>query len=301
MTGHDLVLAWMSDRRQGTLDHFRDAWTWVFIDRDPRWWRQSLQGLQALGHVEVFENRWEIAAPAVTTLEDGGGYALLCGARPPSLLSALRASPRGVELVQSIPQRDGPSLQLIGYDSEDQLAAVCEDLGVNFERTVADRMLELAPTLNDVLIARRIKDGMPGGALLSELKKDLSFSEEDDSRGATPGAYCHELFRQRRYFYRHGEPPNPLFESGLQEVRYAELRRLYAAEHGSFAQPRQLDWDENTRQLLVERRQRLPMIYEKATVLRSGLLPSWSASRQRWTYHNVSESFQRILAEKLAA
>lgn len=301
MTGHDIMLGWVSGRRRGTLEHFREAWTWVFRDRDPKWWRRSLEGLQALGHVEVHDNRWEVAAPTVTTLADGGGYALLCGARPPSLVRTLRVGPHGVELAQSVPQRDGPSLQLIAYDSEDQLVAVCADLGINFEQRVADRLLALAPTLNDILIARRVDDGMPGGTLLSVLGKDLSFSDEGESRGTLPGAYRHELFRQRRYFYRHGEPPNPLFEAGLQEVRYAEMRRLHAEQYGSFAKPRHLEWDEKSRQLLLGPRQRLPLMYERATVLRSGLLPSWNERRRQWVYCNVDEDFRIVLTEKLAA
>ncbi|MEV0680552.1 hypothetical protein AB0I60_28955 [Actinosynnema sp. NPDC050436] len=301
MTGHDLLLGWMSERHKGSFERFRETWTWLFREEDPRWWRRTLNDLQTLGHVEIDGGRWETATPTITTLPNSGGYALLCGKRTDRLVRAIEGNTHGIRLARPVAQSAGPSVQLIEYEAISALASACADLGIRFERVVSDRLLESSPTLNDLLLSRKIPDQLPGGVQPTVLGDDLNFHEQENCRGTQPGAYCVELFRQQRYFYRHGAPPAPLFECGLQVVRYAELRRVRAGQQRTPVKSSPVEWDRDTGQLRVAKGRRLPELFERATVLRSGFLPTWDNGLRRWVYHNIDEEFSQLLQNKLAS
>ncbi len=306
---YEMLLQWVSERGDGSLTAFRQAHDWLAqAEPDRGHWTWALQSLQSLGHVEVDweARRWEVAPSTIATIVGGGGYALLCGARPRWFvrrLDCLDSDPDLAHLADSIvlerpvPQDHGPSLQLVTLDEEREAAEICEALGVQYSPFAADQLLHLLPRLTYLVHAgRRIQPGLPGGVLptrmgVGEPGRPL-FEDMHDPDHLTAGAYRMALFDTRRYFYVHGT--DEVFEAGRGEVIYMELRR-----RGQQV----LRWDETDLSLLVPSRFRLPQLYERAAVLRTGLLPGTEPDTRShalfFRYRNVDRAFAEFLADLL--
>lgn len=319
---HDLLLLWCSERASGSLQSFRQAYEWLEdLDERPAsgseaprddHWTWTLRSLQALGHVEVdwLARRWHVAPPVVTTLTDGGGFALLCGARPAALLRRLDGladdqDPRlqriaaDVMLDRPIRQDDGPALRLLQIPDPGDARQLCSLLGVAFVDRAADRLLRVLPRLNELLISGARVD-LPGGVAPSHMTgmPDQLFSEIDHDAGEC-GSYELRLYDSPRYFHR--AAPGRVFEAERGAVVYAELRRT-----GKDV----LRYEAVERSLLVPPRLRLPALYERAAVLRSGLLPRLERVTPRTDsgppgyrsysllrYVNIDQSFAERLAD----
>lgn len=310
---YDALLQWVSERGAGSVTSFRQAHDWLLAaeaESTPPHWTWTLQSLQALGHLEVDwqARRWEVAPSTIATLVGGGGYALLCGARPGWFLrrlDSLVTDPMlgyladSILLEEPVPQDRGPALRLLTLDEDEDAAQLCAALGVEYSPFAADQLLQLLPSLTDMLRAgHRADPDLPGGVLpqrmgAGEPGRPL-FEDTDDPARITPGAYQMALFDTRRYFYVHER--GQIFEAGRGEVIYAELRRR---------QRHVLQWDEGDGSLLVPARFRLPDLYDRAAVLRTGLLPATETSglaheRTRYLrYRNVDRAFADLLGRKL--
>jgi hypothetical protein len=306
---YELLLSWVSERGQGSLTSFRRAHDWLAPNAGAaeRYWTWSLQSLQSLGHIEVSwqERRWEAAPSTIATTVNGGGYAFLCGARTRWLLRridsldsdpALRHVAQSIVLERPVSQDAGPDLQLLTLDSDHDIEVLCDALGVRYAPQAADRLLAALPRLSAILLAGRKKElpggvfpvrmgeGLPGQPLFSDVVEDLS---------PPPGGYCTRLYDVSRYFYVHSD--GAVFEASRGEVIYAELRRLGRQV---------LRWSEAESALLVPARMRLPELYERAAVLRTGLLPVVERTPSDGPalylkYRNIDLAFAQYLGQGL--
>jgi hypothetical protein len=308
---YDALLQWVSERGSGSVTSFRQAHDWLLAaepETTPEHWTWTLQSLQALGHLEVDwqARRWEVAPSTIATLVGGGGYALLCGARPGWFLRRLDSLVTDPELCyladsilleEPVPQDRGPALQLVTLDEDEDAAQLCAALGVEYSPFAAG-LLHLLPSLTDTLRAGRRSDpDLPGGVLPQRMgagDPGRPLFEDTDDPAITAGAYLMALFDTRRYFYVH--EPGEIFEAGRGEVIYAELRRR---------QRHVLLWDKGDGSLLVPARFRLPDLYDRAAVLRTGLLPATETTglaHERATYlryRNVDRAFADLIGRKL--
>jgi hypothetical protein len=236
----------------------------------------------------------------------GGGYALLCGARPAWFLRKLdnleddpdlRHLASSIVLEHPVVQDRGPALRLVTLDEEDEAAEVCEGLGVQYSPFAADRLLNLLPKLTSLIQSGLRVDGdLPGGVFPTRMGTGTVgqplFEEPEDPLERKPGTYCMTLFDTRRYFFVLDDAR--VYESGRGEAIYMELCR-----RGENV----LLWDPAGDALLVPARFRLPQLYERAAVLRTGLLPMICAHRQSHAtflrYRNIDRSFADTLSTKL--
>lgn len=306
---YDLLLSWISERGEGGLTSFRRAHDWLTTDTDTdqRRWSWTLQSLQSLGHVEVDWSRrqWAAAPPTIATMVGGGGFAFLSGARTRWFLQRIENLEHDAEigyladsvlLEDPVPQALGPSLQLLTLSSGQDVATLCDALGVRYAPYAADTLLALLPPLSAVLQTGR-RDELPGGVFPTRMGDSSPgrplFDEVIESVDPSPGAYCVPLFDVPRFFYVHRA--GDVFEAGYGDVVYAELRR----------QDRHvLRWSAGDSSLLVPARLRLPELYERAAVLRTGLLPILESNLQvgralTLLYRNIDLAFARQLGEGL--
>jgi hypothetical protein len=311
---YDLLLSWASERGGGSLTSFRHAHDWLAGQHpsdSQHHWTWALQSLQALGHIEVSwpQRRWEAAPPTIATMPNGGGYAFLCGARPAWLLrriDGLEADPTLGHLAQSvllerpIPQSGGPALRLLTLESDQDLHTLCTALGLRYAANAGDQLASVLPPLSASLKVGR-RDDLPGGVFPARMGDSQPgtplFNEVVEDLSPPPGGYCTRLYDVARYFYVHTS--GDVFEASRGEVVYAELRR-----RGRNV----LRWSRRDGALLVPARMRLPELYERAAVLRTGLLPQVGPLLRAgdgrgaalWlTYRNVDLALARALAEGL--
>src|SRR5664280_3158228 len=174
---HDQVLVWLSEQEGGTAStrRFYETWGWL-CHRDGRPHdadRAALVAyhLEVLGHLEQDRAGHRVgAAPAVVdVLTDGGGYGLLCGARPTRLLERLRDPDRDpAPRVRragphwDVPLRDqrdetgepvGPTAVYLEWDPDrhSDVLDVLQALGVQVVARAGDRLLELLVPLRRTL------------------------------------------------------------------------------------------------------------------------------------------------------
>lgn len=306
---YDLLLSWVSERGHGSLTTFRKAHDWLAADTQSteRHWTWALQSLQSLGHIEVSwpRRRWEAAPITIATAVNGGGYAFLCGARTQWLLrriESLDSDPELSHLAQSIvlerpiAQSAGPELQLLTLDSDHEIEILCAALTVRFAPYAADRLLAFLPPLSAILQVGR-RDELPGGVFPSRMGDTQPgaplFDEVIENLSPPAGGYCTRLYDVSRYFYCHTS--GDVFEASRGEVIYAELRRR---------DRHVLRWSGHDNALLVPARMRLPELYERAAVLRTGLLPSLermvdSGGAPWLMYRNIDLTFAQHLGQGL--
>lgn len=283
-------------------EHLTDAeshWTW------------ALQSLQALGHIEVNWQRrqWEAAPPTIATMANGGGYAFLCGARPAWLLRRIEGLDddpelshisQNVVLEQPVPQKGGPALQLLTFESDEDVQTLRTTLGIRVAAHAGDQLAAVLPSLNAILQTGRLT-GLPGGVFptrMGERRPGIPlFHEVVEDLTPPPGAYCTRLYDVSRYFYAHAA--GSVFEASRGAVVYAELRR-----QGKHV----LHWTQRDCTLLVPATLRLPELYERAAVLRTGLLPEVGPLLARglaqgsglWLkYRNIDRGLADLLAQGL--
>jgi hypothetical protein len=305
---YDLLLRWVSERAEGSTTSFRQAYDWLSqADEKGDHWTWALQSLQALGHLEIdwTTRHWEVAPPTIATIAGGGEYALLCGARPgwfmrrlwpPGIDGDVARAADGIVLERPVPQKGGPSLRLVKFGEKDA-AEVCARLGVQYSPLAGDQLLSLLPRLTLLIRAGlRSEAALPGGVFPTRMGAGVGrqplFEEMENPLENGPGAYCMTLFDTKRYFFVHKD--GSVFESGRGEVVYMELCRR---------DQNVLRWDGTSQSLLVPARFRLPQLYERAAVLRTGLLPTTftdEQSRATWLrYRNIDQSFARLLSRQL--
>jgi hypothetical protein len=305
---YDLLLRWASERAEGSLTSFRQAYDWLSqADTKSDHWTWALQSLQVLGHLEVdwTTRRWEVAPPTIATIAGGGEYALLCGARPgwfmrrldhPDTDSDVARAAGGIVMERPLPQKGGPSLRLVTFGEEDA-AEACARLGVRYSPLAGDQLLSLLPRLTLLIRAGLRGDaGLPGGVFPTRMGAGEAgrplFEDMENPLEIGPGAYCMTLFDTKRYFFVLKD--GPVFESGRGEVVYMELCR-----RGQNV----LRWDETSQALLVPARFRLPQLLERAAVLRTGLLPATCTDGRSHAiylrYRNIDQSFARLLSRQL--
>lgn len=122
----------------------------------------------------------------------------------------------------------------------------------------------------------------------ASLTKADPFVEVTDLRRKERNSFRCDFYKQQRFFFRYDD--TRVFESGRAEIIYFELARRRNDV---------LSWNAERRELEVPYACRLPALYERATVLRSGLLPSRNNEAKTWIYHNIDAEFAKSLAHRL--
>ncbi|WP_374457305.1 hypothetical protein [Nocardioides sp.] len=86
MNAYDDLLLWASEVGSGDISSLQGAAAWVAPSRTPR---DVIDDLVALGHVDVSSGRWAVTRTALTRLSNGGGNAVVVGARPRWVVEAV--------------------------------------------------------------------------------------------------------------------------------------------------------------------------------------------------------------------
>ncbi|MGW5702389.1 hypothetical protein [Amycolatopsis japonica] len=299
----DMLLDWISERQRGGFELLKQTLGWLGGNAGPpENWTSAMTSLQALGHIEIDwrRRRWEVAPSAITTLPTAGKHALLTGARPRWLVrrlsnlcndSELGAFQGCLEILPPVKRKDAPALHLIRFHREEDIEKIANILRINFAPMAGDVLLSVLPRLSSIMRLSPCAD-LPGGPLPRPMGVSLDkvdpFVEVADLRREERNSFRCDFYRQQRFFFRYDD--TRVFESGRAEIIYFELARRRNDI---------LSWNAENRELVVPYACRLPALYERATVLRSGLLPSRNTDAKTWTYHNIDAKFARSLARRL--
>lgn len=279
---YDELLEWCSERLTGSMTAFREAHDWLAEVRsgDRPAWSLTAYKLQILGHLEVSwtgQGTWAVTPSVITMLDNSGGIGMLVGARPRWLMRRLRAlesdpDPELAELSlrvmvldpQPQPQGDGPPTLYLTARDDGDLWSLSDAMGIKFEGRVASRLQEALPVLDSYLHVGWKAATPPGfQPRRFNLRARERWTDVEDE--TTPGAYEYTRYGPPRYFFYDGDT---WAEADKWIVVYAELRRLGEQV---------LYYRTKDQTLLVSSRTPLPLLYARAAVLRTGMLPTFSS------------------------
>lgn len=316
----DHVLIWMSAKKEGSWSQFKQAVETLYIPAledssetvsDPSWagavgpviLHNALRlNITRLGHAEFYDEngrfRWRIVPPTIaTTNVSDGVLGILCGARTPALLEILANECNSSEL-QILEMAEGPSAVTVSTQSEERLAEIADKCRVNLQCSSAEALLLTHPNISCGCFdsQSRLPAGTGWGA---KQFSPSTLSWQESSPTEVADAHC-GLFQIRAgYPWKYLMPGDEAYvevskEVGIYRILSRSRRRI-------------LRFSEKSMTLTVPAACRPPILTERALVLRSGLLPTFSrqnAGRSFVTYGNIplecASTVSSILCQRLS-
>ena len=296
---HDRLLQWLSARGEGTWAAFAQSCEVLEVAREARMARSAFRCLSLLGHIDRSDDgsRWSVAPAALVHFPDDGGGGFVTGQRTATLIRKLNAVRPLDETIHS--HYAGPPR--FSWESEPGLASDdLTELGIVDAGTTASRLAELLPELYEWRDSLQSLGGLSTLPYVIERWQDGDFMPCDTVRESN-GIYQAEagMYRLTREGDRTGRALTLFFDPASQRwlrgdwygLRYLALEALPGGVNAVYRSDR--------RELLIPDSQRWPLLYERALVLSSGLLPKRALNPEWLSYPRVSPGMARSLCKKL--
>jgi hypothetical protein len=270
--GADLILEWCSLKGTGTRGSFEQACRSVLgSSARPS---QLLHELELSAHVEVDwvdTDRWWVAPAVLSIVEGGGGNAVLLGARSTATMSALKwlEAAGQIRALTVVPQGDrSPTAIFVGVSSTAELAAAARDIGATAKTTVRLEYKDALVPL-DAAVASGVRVYTWSGIQAKRLNvATLRFEPFEVRFGNwTPGCYEQMAYGMHRYLFV--DDQGGLYNVDRWTAVHAEINRARSTGDS----PNPLSWSPDSRSLFCDARAQLPIMWARAAVMCTGLLP----------------------------
>ena len=289
---YNKLLFWLSAVGEGNRETFIQACLTLGVINDREYARSALRRLRLLGHVDCSGDgsRWEVSPAALVIFSNGLERGFLTGQRVPSLLNNLsgdlsrthQPNYQGPPRVAIVASGSLASIADAGQTAT-KLAKLLPDIEGWKDSDSLQQMSRLITTQFDI----KIWDGR-------QFQPCDTFYERDGEYYGQSGMY--QLSRNSNgYAYEitlfFDEQKQRWLRGDWYGLRFLTLN---AEEVGTEAVH-----DSSTDSLFVPVSQRWPMLYERALVLASGLLPDY-ANNQNWLrYQAIPFDLAHTLCSKL--
>ena len=296
---HGRLLQWLSARGEGTWAAFAQACEILEVASDTRMSRSAFRRLSLLGHIDRSDDGslWSVAPAALLRFPDGGGGGFVTGQRPVTLTRKFNAVQPLDETIHS--HYAGPPR--FSWEGEPGLASdSLSELGIVDAGTTASRLAELLPELSEWRDSLQSLGGLSTLPYVIERWHDGDFMPCDTVRESN-GIYQAEagMYRLTREGDRTGRALTLFFDPASQRwlrgdwygLRFLAIEALSGGVHAVYRSDR--------RELLIPDSQRWPLLYERALVLSSGLLPRRALNPEWLSYPRVPLGMAHRLCEKL--
>ncbi len=293
------LLLWLSAAGMGSWDVFRGACQTLGLDSDGTTPQRILRRLRLLGHIETSPDgrRWTVAPPVLARIDDQSSEAtyVLCGARDPALLDALRKNTD----VESAPQMDGTAPTTVQVRATDAEALAASLRNVTQQVRIADniayRLTHLLPALTDWMDTLQDLQGIVP-SMFNVKRFDGRTFVEDIFDERKSGFY--ELWPLEVHQSAAARPKYILFYDAAKRrwLRgdWYGLRFLALQSSGA---PRPIRYDPTSGRLAIFEDWRWPELYERVLVLASGRLPDYN--QRCLIYDSISPQLLAELSAKL--
>jgi hypothetical protein len=284
------LLSWLSATGSGVWDCFVRACQVLGLESIVSA-RSALRSLRLLGHIEVSEDgrKWSVAPAAIVEQATDSSIMFLAGQRIPKLLTLLRNSEIVAERAQ--PRFSGPSrIRLLDYIEPCSTFATVGQVSLQIGEFLPNLEMwkNLLPEIDRLNTASYSVEKWDG-----ERYATCSFVERGSHQSPT-GMY--RLSRNgpgaRQFVAFFDSPKQRWLHSDWCDLRFLALN----ADPGGLVD---VVYDSQTQKLLIPQQQRWPLLYEKALVLATGLLPSHALNPQWLEYSGVPHTLCETLADKL--
>ena len=282
------LLYWLSSYGDGTRQTFAQACQTLDAEEENRGGVGSvIRRLRLLGHMELSDDgsKWSAAPPAFVRFPDGSGNGFLAGARTLSLLA--NVEPRAAA---NQPNRMGPPRVEMAWDDARSSSQNIADAGA-----VSTELANLLPSLNDwkaTLSARNPVVSDYDAEVWDGTKFVPCVIYEGDGRSSGMYNLTRTVHNREFSMTLFFDKPSRRWLSGdwyglrflaLQTAGY-QIKAIHVSD---------------TNDLLIPDDQRLPMLYERALVLASGLLPDRAPNRKWLKYVGIPYELAQTLCAKL--
>ena len=292
------LLHWLSANAEGTWQTFAKVCTILQLADNVMVARSIFRRLTLLGYIESSDNgqRWSICPTALVQSAADSDVCFLTGQQTPELIRELREQ-RGVENSPQ-PNYQGPScVKLHGVFPDD---ISLNGLRINHTEVVSIRLAQLLPDLEGW------KDILPVIDRLSTTSYNI---ESWNGRQFT--RYDEFYERHGKYFGESGmyrltkkEENNPYriviyFDQPNQRWLRGDWYGLRFLAYDAAGQNFEATYDSSTNEILIPAEEHWPLLYERALVLASGMLPVRSKNSRWLKYSGVSAELVQLLTDKL--
>ena len=297
---YERLLYWISARGEGTWGQFRDAAQTLGVVQDRDGARSAMRRLILLGHLDQSDDgaRWSASPPSLVRFADGAGGGYIAGARTPSSLSELERYGALNESPQAY-YAGPPRIEPAAAVSRD--AAIAERLGIADAGIAAERLADVLPGVDGWKDSLKAVEGIVPASYDVERWEGGEF-RPCDALSLRDGRYRGESGMYR--FSRANDPSGRIWTAFFDEPSQRFLRGDWyglrflslAAGGGGLDAVR---YSAESRALLIPESQRLPLIYERALTLASGLLPTRAENPNWLSYTLIPLSLAETLCGKL--
>jgi len=298
----DRLLGWLSAASEGSWAAFVRVCQMLQLARDGPAARQVFRCLTLLGHVEGSPdgNRWAIAPPVLVNPATDSTNAFWCGQRTDRLLTQL--PPTWLVQRHDQPDGQGPSRVVIRLPVGEEPAAGLRTLypALRWGGAIASHLAEVLPDLDGWQATLSPIIGLTNPRKVERWQEHGYV--EDPQFYVRDGCYFGEsgLYRMTRGEGRHEFQLTCYFDADHQCLLRGDWYGLRFLALRQARQPCLARWQDHDGRavLVVPAAQRWPMLYERALVLASGLLPRRD-QRADLLYDAIPATLARLLSHKL--
>lgn len=300
MTVGDLLATWIAENGEGTISSARRGGAWLRHTLDlpvePADTARWIRDVSSLSHIEAnwATGRWTSAPLVITRLPASDGLALVAGRLTAATRHQLtELTPEAHLCAQPLPsgppQLPRPHAVLLQYDSLDELRLAADELAAQYVPCAATQLATcLLPPQPGPAAAPPRNDDDTRDVFLAE---ELSWRRAD--RLAPPSIGLHRIDVQNRKRYLWFGP------GGWQQCDLAAGTHLALAKQGCSS----LRWRGSTGghvgDVICDTGAPLPALHQRALVLCSGLLPTFSARAKTAIYSNIPPPVAHAVAASL--
>ena len=295
---YDHLLHWLSTNGEGTWQTFAKVCNVLRLAVDVKETKSIFRRLRLLGYIESSEDgqKWSICPTALVQCTADPNVCFLTGQQTPKLIEHLQEHYD----VETLPQRNyqGPSCVRVNGIFTDDVAL--NSFNIVHAGTVSVQLAQLFPDLEGW------KDILPAIDRLSTTTYNI------DIWNGRQFIQCDKFYeRHGQYFGESGmyrltkkEDNNPYrivlyFDEPNQRWLRGDWYGLRFLAYNSAGRHFEVKYDSRANEVLIPAEEHWPLLYERALVLASGMLPVRDKTYKWLKYTNVSNELVQLLAEKL--
>ena len=295
---YNLLLHWLSATAEGTWQTFRNVCSVLQLVDDRNSERSIFRRLTLLGHIESSENgqNWSICPTALVQCPTDQDVYILTGQQTPMLIEHLREHYE-IELLPQ-PNYQGPScVRVNGFSTND---VSLNGFNIVQVGTVSLQLAHLLPDLEGW------KDVLPAINKLSTTTYNIEIWNgrkymQCDNFYESEGRYYGEsgLYRLTKK-----EENNPYqivlyFDEPNQRWLRGDWYGLRFLTYNRTGRHFEVKYESSANKLIIPNEEHWALLYERALVLASGMLPVRDKTYKWLKYTNISKELVQLFTEKL--
>ena len=296
---YDRLLHWLSANAEGTWQTFVKVCTILQLAGDVKAARSIFRRLILLGYIESSENgqKWSICPTALVQCTMDPSVCFLTGQQTPKLIEHLKEHCEVETLPQ--PNHQGPSCVKVDSIFPDDVTL--NGFNIVHAGTVSVQLAELLPNLEGW------KDILPAIDRLSTTTYNIEIWNgrkyiQCDNFYERNGRYCGDsgLYRLTKQAETNPYQIVLYFDEPNQQWLRGDWYGLRFLAYNSAGRHFEVKYDSSANELIIPNEEHWPLLYERALVLASGMLPARDKNFRWLKYTNISNELVQLLAEKLS-